>query len=67
MFGGAVIGYVWVAAYVRTLAKRVCGQMCPQIADPETCLGKTDRRIEVPIVNERQRQIDNGALNYRPG
>lgn len=29
--------------------------------------GKTDQRIEVPIVNERQRQTYFGALNYRSG
>ena len=27
--------------------------------------GKTDQRIEVPVVNERQRQTYFGALNYR--
>ena len=29
--------------------------------------GKTNQRIEVPVVNERQRQTYFGALNYHPG
>lgn len=32
---------------------------------PETCLGKTNERIEVPIKNEKDRQTYYGALNYQ--
>jgi hypothetical protein len=29
--------------------------------------GKTDRRIEIPMRNEKQKQTYYGALNYRTG
>jgi putative transposase len=48
---GDVTGYVWAAAFGGKFS-------------PETCLGKTNQRIEVPVVNERQRQTYFGALNY---
>ncbi len=47
---GDVTGIVWAAAF---------GGKLP----PETCLGKSSQRIEVPVVNERQRQTYFGALN----
>ncbi len=48
---GDICGYIWAAAF---------GGKLP----PETCLGNTSERIEVPIINERQRQTYFGALNY---
>lgn len=47
---GDLCGYVWAAAF---------GGKLP----PETCLGKTARSIEVPIVNERSKQTYYGAVN----
>ena len=49
---GDLCGYVWAAAF---------GGKLP----PETCLGKTNERIEVPIKNEKDRQTYYGALNYQ--
>ena len=48
---GDICGYIWAAAF---------GGKLP----PETCLGNTKERIEVPVINERQRQTYFGALNY---
>ncbi len=48
---GDICGYIWAAAF---------GGKLP----PETCLGKTKERIEIPVLNERQRQTYFGALNY---
>jgi transposase len=47
---GDLCGYIWAAAF---------GGKLP----PETCLGKTSERIEVPILNERERQTYYGAVN----
>ena len=59
-------GYVWAAAFGGKLPERVCGQiLCPQISHPETCLGKTNIRIEIPIKNEKDRQTYFGALEYQ--
>ena len=43
LLGDDVCGYVWAAAF---------GGKLP----PETCLGKTDIRIELPIKNTKNRQ-----------
>ncbi len=48
---GDICGYVWAAAF---------GGKLP----PETCLGNTKERVEIPVINERQRQTYFGALNY---
>lgn len=42
----------------------ISGRQLSGEASPETCLGKTNERIEVPIVNERQKQTYYGALNF---
>ncbi len=47
---GDLCGYVWAAAFAGKLPR-------------ETCLGKTDERIEVPITNERSKQTYYGAVN----
>ncbi len=49
---GDVCGYVWAAAF---------GGKLP----PETCLGRTDVRIEIPLKNEKERQTYFGALDYQ--
>jgi len=48
---GDICGCVWAAAF---------GGKFP----PETCLGKTEQRIDVPIASERQRQTYYGAFDY---
>jgi len=48
---GDICGYIWAAAFGGKVGT-------------ETCLGKTKERIEVPVINERQRQTYFGALNY---
>jgi len=54
---GDLCGYVGAAAIGVKLLERVLGGIIPpKISDPETCLGKTNERIEVPIVNERSKQ-----------
>ena len=50
--GDDVCGYIWAAAF---------GGKLP----PETCLGKTDIRIEIPIKNTKNRQTYFGALDYQ--
>ena len=61
---GDLCGYVWAAAIGVKLPERVLGGIIPpKISHPETCLGKTSERIEVPIVNERSKQTYYGALN----
>ncbi len=52
LLGNDVCGYVWAAAF---------GGKLP----PETCLGKTDIRIEIPIKNIKDRQTYFGALDYQ--
>jgi putative transposase len=52
LLGDDVCGYVWAAAF---------GGKLP----PETCLGKTDIRIEIPIENIKDRQTYFGALDYQ--
>lgn len=76
---GDVCGYVWAAAIGVKLPERVLGRqnrgelflpilalgiMAHIISHPETCLGKTHLRIEVPIVNEPEKQTYFGALDY---
>ena len=51
---GDVSGYIWAAAF---------GGKLP----PETCLGKTDQEIAVPVVNERDKQTYYGAVDYLEG
>jgi len=61
-------GFVWVClggSFRGKLPERVLGGIIPpKISHPETCLGKTNERIEVPIVNERSKQTYYGALNF---
>jgi transposase len=52
LLGDDVCGYVWAAAF---------GGKLP----PETCLGKTDIRIEIPIKNIKDRQTFFGAIDYQ--
>jgi hypothetical protein len=62
---GDSIGYVWAAAFGGKLPERVLGGIIPpKISHPETCLGKTESSIAVPVVNERQKQTYYGAINY---
>lgn len=51
---GDLCGYVWAAAFggLRT---------------PETCLGKTNERIEVDMTNYRNKQTYFGAVDYHTG
>lgn len=51
---GDLSGYVWAAAF---------GGKLP----PETCLGKTDQEIAVPVINERDKQTYYGAVDYLQG
>ncbi len=41
------------------------GDLCGGKLPPETCLGKTSERIQLPINSERQKQTYFGALDYR--
>ena len=52
LLGDDVCGYVWAAAF---------GGKLP----PETCLGKTDIIIEIPLKNIKDRQTYFGALDYQ--
>ena len=62
---GDICGYIWAAAFGGKLPERVLGEIIPDIiSHPETFLGNTKERIEVPVINERQRQTYFGALNY---
>jgi hypothetical protein len=51
---GDLSGYIWAAAFVGKLPH-------------ETCLGKTDQEIMVPVVNEREKQTYYGAIDYLEG
>ena len=63
LLGGDLVGYVWAAAFGGKFPERVLGGIIPpKISHPETCLGKTEQRIVVPMTNERQRQTPKRSL-----
>lgn len=50
------------------LPERVAGGILPPaISHPETCLGKTNERIEVDMTNYRNKQTYYGAVDYHTG